>query len=85
MLTIEAGFSWLALGRDWRADFWYQRADGSAFLGDPRYDRSQGIGLSLSLRQGVTARIGVMSSHSTAAIANYDQITFDLRFSNLLR
>lgn len=82
---LEAGFSWIALDRDWRADLWHQRADGGEFLGAAREDRSQGIGLAVSLRPGVTARLGVMSSRSTAAIADYEQITFDIRFSDLLR
>lgn len=82
---IEAGYSWARAGRDWRIDLWHQRAEGGAFLGQPREDRSHGFGLSASLRPGVTLRLGVMSSRSTAAIADYDQITFDIRFSNLLR
>ena len=81
----EAGFSWTAMGRDWRGDLWHQRADGGMFLGIPREDRSQGFGLTVSRRPGISARLGVMSSRSSAAIADYDQITFDIRFNDLLR
>lgn len=82
---LDVGFSWIALDRDWRADLWYQRADGGVFLGVAREDRSQGLGLSVAIRPGVTARLGLMSSRSTAAIADYEQISLDIRFSDLLR
>lgn len=82
---IEAGFAWQTLGRDWRFDLWQQVAEGGAFLGRPRRDQLRGLGLMVSLKPGVSLRIGASSSRSTAQIANYDQLSLDLRFGDLLR
>lgn len=82
---IDAGFAWQAFGRDWQLDLWQQRADGGWFLNVPRQDRLQGIGLAVSLQPGTSLRLGVMSSRSTAAIADYQQVTLDLRFGNPFR
>lgn len=79
---IGAGVGWTAADREWRLDGWHQTLSGGAFLGTARKDRVSSAGVSVSLRPGVNMRLGILDSRSTAAIANYRQVTFDLRFSN---
>lgn len=64
-------------------DLWGQMANGSAFLGTFREDKTWGIGFSADVRPGVDLRLGYSDSRSTAAIANYKQVTLDLRFDPL--
>lgn len=78
----SAGIGWIAAGRAWRLDAWHQRLSGGAFLGIPRADRVSGAGMSVALRPEINLRLGVLDSRSTAGIANYRQITLDLRFGS---
>lgn len=80
---FSAGVGWIAAERGWRLDLWTQRAEGGRFLGVPREDRARGIGLATDLRPGTSLRLGYLDSRSTAGIANYDQVTLDIRFASL--
>lgn len=77
---VDASVGWLALDRGWSLDVWMQRAEGGMFLGVPRKDRARGIGIATDLRPGTSLRLGYLDSRSTAGIANYDQVTLDVRF-----
>ena len=79
----EARVSWIAADHGWSLDVWTQHAEGGMFLGVPREDRARGIGLATDLRQNTSLRLAYMDSRSTAGIANYDQITLDIRFEKL--
>lgn len=79
----DARVNWIAAGRGWSLDVWTQQAEGGMFLGVPREDRAGGIGLTTDLRRGTSLRLAYLDSRSTAGIANYDQITLDIRFDNL--
>ncbi|MBV0892869.1 hypothetical protein KTN05_13560 [Paracoccus sp. Z118] len=79
----DARVSWISAGRGWNLDAWTQRAEGGMFLGVPREDRAHGIGLATDLRPGTSLRLAYLDSRSTAGIANYDQVTLDIRFRNL--
>lgn len=80
---VDASVGWFGAGRGWVLGLWHQRADGCAFLGLPRKDSGSGITLSTRLRQGVDLRLGYATNRSTAAFADYSQITLDLRFQGL--
>lgn len=80
---VEARLAWHAAGRAWRADLSHQTAEGGLFLGAPRHDRGQGIGLSVAPRPGATLRLGYATTRSTAGFADHDQITLDLRLDGL--
>lgn len=79
----DARVSWIADNRSWSLDVWTQQAEGGMFLGIPREDRARGIGLTTDLRPGTSLRLAYLDSRSTAGIANYDQVTLDIRFGNL--
>ncbi|MFC7704595.1 hypothetical protein ACFQXB_10365 [Plastorhodobacter daqingensis] len=78
---LEGGITWLALGRAFSLDLSRQVLDGGAFLGIPRRDEVHALALSSQLRPGATLRIGILDSSSTAGIANYSQVTLDLRLT----
>lgn len=80
---LDLGLKHPVLGRDIGLDLWGQRAEGSAFLGTPREDKVWGFGISTDLRPGLGLRLGYSDSTSTAAIADYEQVTLDLRFDRL--
>lgn len=79
----EFGISWIAMAREWRLDAWTQTYEGGAFLGVPREDRISSLSLSAELRPGMSLSLGYLDSRSTAGIANYDQVTMDIRFDRL--
>ncbi|WP_323038609.1 hypothetical protein [Gemmobacter sp.] len=80
---VDASLGWFGAGRGWVLGLWHQQAQGGAFLGVPRKDSGSGITLTTRLRQGVDLRLGYAANRSTAAFANYSQITLDLRFQGL--
>lgn len=80
---IDFGIKSTLFDRKIGFDLWGQKADGSAFLGTPREDKTWGLGVSADLRPGIDLRLGYSDSQSTAAIADYKQVTLDLRFDPL--
>lgn len=80
---IDLGIKSNLFDRNVGMDLWGQMADGSAFLGRFREDKTWGIGFSADLRPGIDLRLGYSDSRSTAAIADYQQLTLDLRFDPL--
>lgn len=80
---VDFGIKSKVLDRNIGMDLWGQMANGSAFLGRFREDKTWGIGVSADLRPGIDLRLGYSDSRSTAAIADYQQITLDLRFDPL--
>lgn len=81
---IEAKIGWIAENRGWVLDIWSQQAKGDMFLGKERKDRAQGIGLTTDLPSGASLRLGYLESHSSAGIANYEQMTLDIRFGHFI-
>lgn len=80
---LDGGVTWLMGERPVSLDLHTQILQGGAFLGVPRRDRVSGISLSTRLRPGASIRVGVIDSRSTAGIANYRQVTLDLRLDRL--
>jgi len=80
---IDASIGWIVLGRNRSLDAWAQRAEGGMFLGVPRVDHARGVGIATDLSPGTSLRLGYLDSRSTAGIANYDQVTLDIRFDYL--
>lgn len=80
---LDASVGWFAAGRGWGLGLWHQRAQGGAFLGQPRRDSGSGITLTTRLRPGLDLRLGYAANRSTAAFADYRQVTLDLRFQGL--
>lgn len=78
---VQGGVSWLMLNRTFSLDLSRQVLDGGAFLGLPRRDQVHGLAISADLRPGVELRVALIDSESTAAVAEYRQVTMDLRFS----
>lgn len=81
--NASASASWFAYDRSWSIDVWMQQSEGSRFLGTPRKDDVRGIGIAADLRPGASLRLGYWDSRSTAGVANYDQVTLDVRFDHL--
>lgn len=81
---IDFGIKSTLFDRKIGFDLWGQKAEGSAFLGTPREDKTWGLGVSADLRPGIDLRLGYSDSQSTAAIADYKQVTLDLRFDPLI-
>jgi hypothetical protein len=81
---IEARVGWTAANRSWILDIWSQQAEGGMFLGTERKDHAQGIGLTTDLSSGASLRLGYLDSHSSAGIANYEQVTLDIRFRHFI-
>lgn len=79
---LEGGVSWLMLDRVFSLDLSRQVQEGGAFLGEPRRDRIHGVTLGAELRPGAELRLGLVDSRSTAAIADYRQVTLDLRLDS---
>lgn len=80
---LDGGVTWLMLDRAVSLDLSAQVLEGGAFLGVPRRDEVYGLSLSTQLRPGAELRLGVIDSNSTAGIANYRQVTIDLRLDRL--
>ena len=80
---LDGGVTWLMPGRAISLDLSAQVLDGGAFLGVPRRDEVYGLSLSTQLRTGAELRLGVIDSNSTAGIANYRQVSIDLRLDRL--
>lgn len=80
---IEAKVGWIGSNRGWVLDLWSQQAAGGLFLGAKRQDHAQGIGLTTDLLSGASIRIGYLDSRSSAGLANYEQMTLDIQFSQL--
>ncbi|WP_168217639.1 hypothetical protein, partial [Paracoccus liaowanqingii] len=80
---LDGGVTWLMGDRPVSLDLQTQVLEGGAFLGVPRRDRVWGLSLSTRLRPGASLRVGVIDSRSTAGIANYRQVTLDLRLDRL--
>lgn len=80
---MGGGVSWLIRGRPVGLDVFTQDLQGGAFLGVPRRDRVNGLTLTAQLRPGASLRMGVTDSNSTAGIADYRQITMELRLDGL--
>jgi hypothetical protein len=77
---IEAKVGWIGANRGWVLDIWSQQAEGGLFLGAERRDHAQGIGLTTDLPSDASIRLGYLNSKSSAGIANYEQVTLDIRF-----
>jgi hypothetical protein len=79
---LEGGVSWLMLDRVFSLNLSRQELGGGAFLGVPRRDEVHEMTLAVDLRTGAELSLGLVDSRSTAAIADYRQVTLDLRFDS---
>lgn len=82
---LGGGITWLIRGRPVSVDAFTQGLSGGAFLGEARRDRVNGLSVTTQLRPGAALRMGIVDSNSTAGIADYRQITVDLRLDRLRR
>lgn len=72
-------------GHPLRIDLSQQEAWGGRFNNQPRRDRLTSLTLSAPLGARVSARLGLSRNRSTAAIAAWQRVSFELRFTDLLR
>lgn len=80
---VAADVQWRVNGRSVGVGVWHQRADGGAFLGQPRSDTASGISVTYQLRPGTTAQIGYMVNHSSVDFFDHAQASVNLRFEGL--